>query len=90
MKKGYTLVELMVVVSIIGILSGIAVPNFARLYFNVESVKVEAELITIDTGITMYVGEHNTYPTSIEQLEDYVNIGGLAEKYELNPSLNGG
>lgn len=90
MKTGYTLLELIIVTSIIGILASIALPNFARIYFNVESVKIEAELITIDTGITMYVGEHNSYPTDIEQLQDYVNIGGLAEKYELNPNLNGG
>lgn len=87
MKRGYTLIELMIVVSIIGILASIAVPNFARLYFNVESMRIEADLIAIETGVTMYVGEHNAYPTDIEQLVDYVSIGNLTEKYELNPNL---
>lgn len=54
-KKGFTLVELMVVVVIIGILTAIAVPVYNSVTINAERRAVEANLRTIDGAIMQFV-----------------------------------
>ena len=62
-RKGFTLIELMIVVAIIGILAAIAIPNFLR--FQAKSKQSEARelLSTVYTAETAYFAEKNTYGT---------------------------
>ena len=60
-RKGFTLIELMIVVAIIGILAAIAIPNFLR--FQAKSKQSEARelLSSIYTAEVSYFAEQNTY-----------------------------
>jgi type IV pilus assembly protein PilA len=60
-KKGFTLIELMIVVAIIGILAAIAIPNF--LNFRGKAVQAEAKvnLGGIFVCQESYFSEYNTY-----------------------------
>ena len=57
-KKGFTLIELMIVIAIITILASIAVPMFARNTLQAKIAKALAELDTIRTAANIY--SHDT------------------------------
>jgi type IV pilus assembly protein PilA len=62
-KKGFTLIELMIVVAIIGILAAIAIPNFLRFQAKSKQSEAKTNLGGIFTAQTAYFGEKNTYGT---------------------------
>lgn len=67
-RKGFTLVELMVVLLIIGILVAIAVPVYTNAQANAQKRACQANLRTIDGAIAQYQAEKATDPSSIQDL----------------------
>ena len=61
--KGFTLIELMIVVAIIGILAAIAIPNFLRYQAKSKQSEAKANLGAIFTSEVSYKSEHDTYTT---------------------------
>lgn len=74
---GFTLVELMVVVTIVGVLVGIAVPNFLLARVKTTISKVRAEMQGIETAINMYWNDHHTYPISSADFTEGEYMGAI-------------
>jgi type IV pilus assembly protein PilA len=60
-KGGFTLIELMIVVAIIGILAAIAIPNFIRFQARSKQSEAKTNLKAIFTAQKAYFGEKDKY-----------------------------
>ena len=60
-KKGFTLIELMIVVAIIGILAAIAIPNFLKYQAKSKQSEAKVNLKGIFTSETSYFAENSAF-----------------------------
>jgi type IV pilus assembly protein PilA len=59
--KGFTLIELMIVVAIIGILAAIAIPNFVKFQCRSKTSEAKGNLKAMYVAQESYRAEHDTY-----------------------------
>ncbi len=71
-KKGFTLMELMIVIAIIGVLTAIAIPNFISYKKKARCSAVESDAQSIEAAISDYFSDptHDKTP-EIESLRGY-------------------
>ena len=69
-RKGFMLLELIIVVAIIGILAAVAIPNLVGMTDEAKVAKIQSDLSTIGTAMEVYhVKKGGTYPDNLSVLE---------------------
>ncbi len=77
-QRGFTLMELMIVIVIIGVLAAIGVPAYKNYVTEAKKSACSANRHTIATALGMYYAEHGEYTNDFSKLADYVtNINAI-------------
>ena len=63
--KGFTLVELMIVVAIIGILAAIAIPQFAAYRTRAFNTAAQSDLRNVRTSMEAWFADQQAYPVNL-------------------------
>ena len=78
-RAGFTLVELMIVVIIVGVLAAVAIPMYTLASEKAKASEAVAALGSIRTALRSYYAEHNTFVNANFVDGAQVTAGGILE-----------
>ncbi len=70
LKRGFTIIELMIVLTIIGILVAVAIPTYQKSLIRANETVLRSNLFTLRTMIDEYTYDKQKGPQSLQELVD--------------------
>jgi len=74
-SAGFTMLEIMVVILIIGLLATVVVPNIGRMLFKGNEAKVLADITNLENAVQMYKAEKGRWPQTLDDLAEVDETG---------------
>ena len=99
-EKGFTLIELMIVVAIIGILAAIAIPQFTSYRQRGYNATMQSDIHNAATAQEAYFNDNQSYANGspafgvlsqygfVPTASDVVNTTGTTSQYTINATMN--
>ena len=72
-QRGFTLLEIMVVIVILGILASLVVPNLMGNKEQADRQKAVSDIVALENALDMYKLDNSRYPTTEQGLEALVS-----------------
>lgn len=70
MKKGFTLLEMIVVIMIVALIMLVTIPNIQKVITIVQDKGCESQVKLVDAAILQYMVKYDEIPSGIDQLID--------------------
>ncbi|OIO79125.1 MAG: hypothetical protein AUJ89_05490 [Candidatus Omnitrophica bacterium CG1_02_43_210] len=83
-KRAFTMIELLIVISIIAILAAAIIPNFIGFDTEARVSTTRSNVDTVRTRITLFRAKEGKYPASLGDLVDYTYLDSGVKKPYLN------
>ncbi len=99
-QKGFTLIELMIVVAIIGILAAVAIPAYQNYIIKAKLSTIASSMDPLKLALGMYYQTYGSFPNSIANVtttnqgqvdnsnNDIINSMGLSNYPSMPPNLS--
>ena len=68
-QQGFTLMELMVVIVILGVLAALVVPNVMGNKERADTQKAVSDIVALENALDMYKLDNHRYPTTEQTLD---------------------
>ena len=74
-QNGFTLVELMITIVIVGVLASVAIPLYQANVKRAKASEADAALGSVRTAMRVYYAENGSYPTQVTYLAPWQLTG---------------